>query len=139
MRRVVIQDLCDICSDDTAGDLLNPAYSTLNLSVNPDELPTLRLDVCENHWKSYDIDKLMEATKPLEPEVDRPPLAKRGRPKGPCPVCGKEYALGSGMTLHVLKQHPEHDEALPTATYVHPPGDYPHESKKRKKARCSKR
>lgn len=128
MRKVVVQDLCDICSDDTGGDLENPAFSTLYFSAKPDELPTLRLDICENHWKSYDVDRLVEATKPLELGVDKPPLAKRGRPKGPCPVCGNEYALGSGMTLHVIKQHPEHSEELPPVTYKHEP-------KKRKKAR----
>jgi hypothetical protein len=129
MRKVIIQSFCDVCLDETAGDMENDSFTTLYFSSKPDALPDHQIDICESHWQAYSLDRLVESLRPVTPDVDdKPPMSKRGRPKGPCPVCGEQYALGSGMTLHVKKQHPEHQEELPPATYKHEP-------KKRKKAR----
>jgi hypothetical protein len=115
--------LCNICWQDTSGDVETPAERTLIFKTSDDTDDFFRLDVCRNHaTNGTDLETLIEAAEPLDPTQ---PATHRavGRPRRaasvemgedtfesrltPCPECGKTYKGKNGLAVHTRAKHPE--------------------------------
>jgi hypothetical protein len=118
--RIVI--LCNLCYQQTGGDIETPADHTLIFKTSEETDDFFRLDVCEDHASNgTDLIELIAAAEPVDPST---PVTHRaiGRPRKeasvvvpdtfqsrllPCPECDKNFRGKSGLALHMKAKHPE--------------------------------
>jgi hypothetical protein len=114
--RVVL--LCNLCWQDTGGDVEAPAARTLIFKTSDETDDYFRVDVCQNHAENgVSLDEILAAAEPIDPAT--PPTHRAvGRPRKAaaldmtqpatiCPVCGNPYASKGGVSLHMKAKHPE--------------------------------
>lgn len=90
-------DLCSECVDKV--NLINLREVLLNYGIKPDAEPKK---------KPGRPRKVDSAEQPVPGAIDITPA---GNPLIPCGYCGEPKALGTGMTRHMKRVHPEYFEA----------------------------
>ena len=118
--RVVL--LCNLCWQDTSGDVETPATRTLIFKTSDETDDFFRVDVCQNHSENgVSLDEILAAAEPIDPGT---PATHRGigRPRKAaldmtetahiCPVCGHVYASKGGVSLHMKAKHKAEWEQL---------------------------
>jgi hypothetical protein len=122
--RVVL--LCNLCWQDTGGDVETPAVRTLIFKTSDETDDFFRVDVCQNHAENgVSLDEILAAAEAID--LSTPPTHKAlGRPRKaaaldmtasgddpfhsrltPCPECSKTYRGAGGIAVHMKAKHPD--------------------------------
>lgn len=114
--RIVL--LCNLCWQETGGDVENAAAQTLIFKTSDESDDWFRLDVCDVHASNgTPLEDLLHAAEALDSlpvvkrAVSRPRKAEASVdltvPAHNCPVCDNPYASKGGVSLHMKAKHPD--------------------------------
>ena len=109
--------LCNLCWQETGGDVENEAEYTLIFKTADESEDWFRLDVCDVHAENgTSLADLIGAAEAIDPGAQTKQLGKKRKaaasvdlsvPAHNCPVCGNRYASKGGVSLHMKAKHPD--------------------------------